>query len=441
MTIWWTKKLHSMLYESSVPDEEIIEFISEQVNAEEGKLIDYKRRILWKKSNTNDQKANRSDFLKSVCAFSNTIHESQYRYLVTGFSDDGGFVGSWSGENEKEITQVDESAIQDVISEYLEPTPDVDRYKLEQEENEASIFVIERSDMKPVMTSNEINIESNSGGINKNSAFTRSGSSNREMSHNDFRKLIQRREEMFSQAFQEVADDLQRVVGIPSSQLEELNLSAAPNEDGVPVREVLSVDPISEPDSQLTVLTKNWNSTGELASDRNTIYHFYRRREDIDMTQPKVEFLIESCLQNYFPGYYWINAHRDMESDTKDVFFDFIEKFSNGNNIGCVENVLLAMDYEEVLKYIDENIEYKQNAGDYLSICGDPAKRRLSELSTRKTVEFDGNTYKLSEIATGNTDGKAVLEEALNQVLNEDSGNNRAILRAVELSMLTYKSY
>ncbi|ODR80091.1 hypothetical protein BG842_12075 [Haladaptatus sp. W1] len=439
----WTKELYQLLQDPDAEDSKIVEFIENSIPNEEGRLIDNKRKMFLGADSPDKEKERQVKFIKPINAFANVVQKQPYRFLFVGFNDDRTFMGisDWGADGGQTLYDVDESKIQNLIEGSLEPTPNVERYKIHDDGRDGVIFVIMSADIPPVLTSKSINEQSGKSILEVGVAYTRKGSTNRKMRHSDYRVLIERREELINEKFESVAQDLNQVVGIPSDQLEEMDLSVSASNEGVPVREVLSTDATEDIDDQLTIAAKNWNSTGELISDRRTLYRFYKRRSDLELTDTKLECLIRSFLSAYLAGYHWINEWLMKNQTIDPVLERCIEQDINGNNIRSVERVIFMMDKDGLLQDLDDMYDFSSSeADDFIQRCGDDPQSKVDHCITRSTAEVGNVTYTLSEIIENNEDGEAALESLIDELLQSDDSLARSKLRAIELALLSRQS-
>lgn len=255
----WPDRMHEMLIDSETNDTNIIEFIEKSVPEDEGQVSDFKQKMFLSAEPDNTEKERKGELIKSICAFANTPHDSEYRYLIVGFSDSGDFVGisEWDQHNGDSIKDVDDSKIQNLINNSLSPRVKVERFLLNHNSETVCILQIKEEGQKPVMISNSIRKSSDKSIINSNTAYIRKGSSNRLMKNADYRKLIERREEVIDSIFQDIASDLSRVVSIPKRDLEDVELTATHEEGGIPVDQMITEDPVTSIDDKLTVGTQN----------------------------------------------------------------------------------------------------------------------------------------------------------------------------------------
>lgn len=270
----WPERLYSMLTSSSESDAETIAFIEDVVPDDEGSLFDYKREMYLTAGDPETENERKAKFIKTVCALANTSDRSPLRYIFIGFDSDGSFhgvqrLGAQGGEH---LLDIDDVRLQEVLTDYLRPTPDIGVYTLDDGTDEAMVLVIGRVDEPPVVVSGTLKIaEGKKAVITDGQSFTRKGSRNTLMSHSEFRELIERRERLINEKIQGLAEDLSHVVGISSDELEGVDLTVTSSEEGIPLREIVTTDPARNINEELRAGVKTWNTNRELVSNRETL--------------------------------------------------------------------------------------------------------------------------------------------------------------------------
>lgn len=441
--IGWAEELHEML-NSSASDKEIVEFVEENVPEDEGRIFDYKKEMYISADDDEEDNERKGKLVKLCNALSNVRADSQYRYIFIGFTESGfegvDYFGDGGGDH---LIDVDDADVQNLLQDYLNPSPEIERHKFSVSGDEGCIFTIERERNRPMLIDQSVRIsDGKKTVVYEGQAYTRKGSRNTLMNNSEYRELIERRKEIMGEILEDFATDLSRVVSLPTEQLEKLDLSVSSSEEGVPVREIVTTEAAMDVDEKLKTAVKNWNSTGgrdnkgELISNRKTIYRFYDERDGLELTDEKVEFLFRSCLKNHQVGGEWLMRY---EGNFEPLFESIIEEQRSSATICNIEKVLLSLGNEELLRMIadDEDIDYQRSrAEEYANKADGAPKRRIKEYCDDQ-VRLLGKHYRVNDFFDGSENPDVVLDEIIDEVLSgRDSSTHRTALREIEMVRL-----
>lgn len=432
----WHNELHEILNDSGISDRRIASFIEDRIPNDEGPIFDYKE-DLYLRSEEDPEKDNgfKASFIKSVSALANTISESQHRYLFIGFDDSGIFQGaSFQSpvlKDSSHIIKMDDAEIRNIVENYLYPEPDFEKYKIEFDGNEGLVLEVSSVERPPSIIQKTIRISQGKQILAaKGSAYTRKGSKTTVMDHSDFRKIIELREKIVEDKIREFAEDLDKVVGIPSNQLSNLNLSVTSSEDGMPVEEVVTTDAAKDINEELTTAVKSWNSSGELLSSRESIYRFYQRAEDLELDNEKIEFLLRSCLDNWLPGAEWI---RQFDGNNKQIYKSIIEE-NSFPAIVVVEKLLLLEGETELLEKIsnDPDLGYGQSQAE--RYANESKKDLIDRLEVLNLDYFTYNEtrHDLKDLLSDKEKTGKIMRQVVDDVSEEDLDFHRKKLRKIE---------
>ncbi|ADQ66159.1 ATP-binding protein [Halogeometricum borinquense] len=438
-TAHWSETLRVMLNASSTTDSEVTAFIDETIPDGENKLYDNKRQAFIHADSSDQGKERNFRLLKHICALANTRGEQRYRYLFIGFGDSGGFIGAsdWDANGGEHVVEVDEARVQDLLSDSLDPVPEVERTVLTQDDNTAAVLSVRRSDSPPVLFDTSI---TTSGGattlVKSGVGYVRKGSQSRPMRNSDYRVIIERREDLVNEKIEEALGGLQRMVGISSDQLENLEISATSSDEGVPIDEIVTTEGYSDLNKRLSLSVKEWNSSGELYSSRGAVYTMLKRRDELELDNERCEFLAWSTLNNNFPPTEWIIHH---ENDLEDSLLSFYQAQLNGRMISVFEAVNYMLENERVLRAIsdDGSMDFQSSKADtYLDSITDPPVEKIEDLTARRNLNITGHDYPITDIVTSGGPVETGLEEVVDRLISDDESNDRSILRDIEYTRL-----
>lgn len=442
----WYMVLHSLLEAPSVGDEEIVEFIEEEV-PQESDVLDYKGDLYISARSSHHQKRRESRLIKLFSALANVRTGSIYRYVFIGFDDNGNFEGLKYRDprDGEQLLDVDDSRVRNIFDGKISPTPDFELFDLAHDGKRGGVVVIRQAEQVPLVV--EKTLRKSGGGefIAAGQAFTRDGSSTKRMGNSDFRDLMQYRERIINQKIRDLSDEFAQVVGIPDEQLAELELKVTPgdDEDAMPVRELVTPDPTETPDETLNSAVKTWRSTGSLEISRDVLYWFFLERqklkldaEDEDEDDKKTEFLIRASLRNHFHGAYWITEYNH---DIDDLLETIIDEDINGTTIRPLERVLLVMgkgSYLRKINQMDLGLE-SSKAGEFAKIANDAKHERVLKYTTNN-IKVGSTSYPVYKLVYGHAQVEPLelMDELASNLRDKDNHRDRGRLRNLELVYL-----
>lgn len=437
----WTEDLYDLLTSSENDGDAIVEFIESSVPSDEGRLFDNKRELYLNATRPEIENKRQAKLIKHISALSNVVDESEYRYIFVGFEGDTTFTGieRLGAKGGDHLIDIDEVELQQLLEESLDPPPVVEFFEFSASGKSGLVLVVHRRERPPSVIDTTIKVsDGQSALVTKGQAYTRRGSKTTLMTHDDIRGLVEMREEIFNRKVQEWAKDLSRVVGIPSEELSELDLTVSPSDEGVKLDEVVTTAPAGNLREELYTAVKQWNTNDELLSNRSTIYRYYDRRGEFEVTNELAEFLTHSCIVNYLPGSEWIIRY---QGNPGEILRDTVE-YIDGNNIPMLENVLLVLGERSVLEIIRDNDKIKfsrSKAEEYINECDESATERLTEaFGTKKTITVGNEKHEVSDLVGDDEAVESLFENATQTVIRNDSDKNRSALRHLELLRLMH---
>lgn len=440
--IQWANELHDILNSSDTDDEDIVDLIENDVPEDEGRVFDYKTELYISAADEEVDNERKGKLVKLFNALSNVRADSPYRYVFVGFDEDGfQGVNRLGAEGGDHILDIDNAEIQNLINDYLEPSPDIKRYKITVSGSEGCILEVEREENRPVLIDQSVRIsDGKETVVYEGQAYTRKGSRNTLMTNSEYRELIERRKQVMSEILENFAADLSRVVSLPTEQLEELDLNVSSSEEGVPVKEIVTTDAASGVDEKLRTSVKNWNSTGgrrdegELISSRTTIYEFYEKRDELDLTDETAEFLFRSCLENHQVGSEWLMRY---DQDVRPLFEEIIEENRSAATIKTLEKVLLTLGEKNLLEKIEDIGYWGSDADEYVKQADKDSRRRVQ---TYTGYKLQYGRERVRGFFEDEKDADTKLDNVIIRLLDRESGALRTTLREIEMIRLALEA-
>lgn len=435
----WCEALHEMLESASTEDSEIIRFIDEAVPDNENRLYDNKRQLFIHTDKTDKGKERKFDFLRHVSALANTRDEQRYRYLFICFTDDGTFIGEsyWDADGGDHIADLDDSEVQNVFSDSLEPRPTVQIYTVEQDDSHGIVLEIEREDSPPILFDESITVDNgNTTKVKPGVGYVRKGSQSQRMTNSDYQVIIRRRESIVNQTIENAIEGLNQIVGIPSSQLENIDLSVSSSDEGVPIDEIVTTEGYSDLNKRLSLSVKEWNTSEELYSNRDVIYTMLKRRRELQLDNEKCKFLSYSSLNNYIPPSQWIQEYDNNLSDLMEGFYN---NHMNGNIVTVFESTNYILENKSVFEKLVSDGDYTYTSSDaqeYLRNIDKNPVNKVEEVTSRSNVQIGGQDYSIVNLVESGGPLETGMEQTVDSLLKNDEANNRGILRDIEYARL-----
>ena len=434
----WTSELYRLLADSNTDDESTIEFI-EEIIPDEGVHHDYKQEMYISSQSAEQTKERKSEFIKYCCAFANVPRISQHRFLFVGFDDSGMLNGiQYYNQNQGDhILDVDDSRLQDILSEYLDPVPELEIHDLNSGGDRGGVVVIKRVYDLPVVVTDAIRKNDGSEFIIEGQAFIRQGSQTVLMDSGHFRQIMGYRENLIGEKIQEFADDLGQVVGISTDDLEQMNLSVTSDPNAPAVRDVVTPNQARDIDQELNARMKLWNTTGDLPSEKDILYRFYNNRDRLTLDDDKREYLLRSSLANYIPGTEWLLGY---SGHTDDLLESILSDMYNHWTILMLEKLLLVIGNEHLLDFIknSQEMQYSDSkAEEYTGYCNREIDERLYNYVDRN-IRFGSDSYATSELLSDQDTADTLLDDVVMSAVNGSEPNHKikSAIRQVELVRL-----
>jgi len=187
-------------------DSDIIQYIEDVVPVDERHIFDNKREVYVSSSDASEQRKRRAELAETIASLANVPHRSDYRFIFVGFDDNTQFTGiEYLGDNGGEhLYDADDRELQNILRDHVEPSPSVEKHRLNCDEGNGLILVIERVASPPIVFTRTVNSDGDritTEGI----APTRRGSETTHMSHSDFRQIV---DDYIKNIFEKLAGDI-----------------------------------------------------------------------------------------------------------------------------------------------------------------------------------------------------------------------------------------
>lgn len=441
----WHEVLHARLEASGRSDESVIDFIEEEV-PDEGEILDFKQDLYISADPSHHDKKRQATLMKHFSALANVRTSARFRYLFVGFGDDGQFTGMMNREpmGGEQVLNVDDAHLRNVFADKVSPSPNFEVFELEKNGDRGGVIVIRQGEQVPLVIEKTLRKNDGSAFISEGQAYTRDGSRTARMTSDDFASMMRYREELITGKIKELTEGLSQVVGIPDDQLANLDLNVTESDDGVPVRELVTMDAPKSIDEELKTAVKGSKGSGGFEYQRRGLYEFLAQRNSIDLEdkgEQKVEFLVRANLRHHLHGAYWL-AH--YEGDMDDLIETIIAEDIDGRTISSVERVLLVLGKKEYLEQIDNDYGRKfksSNANSYTDICDRGIHHRVTEYADH-TVKVGDTSYSVRKLVYESEDVELeeLFDEVVENLLSNDNSTGRIRLRKLELIYLAVNS-
>ncbi|TKX85570.1 hypothetical protein EXE43_12900 [Halorubrum sp. SS5] len=167
---------------------------------------------------------------------------------------------------------------------------------------------------------------------------------------------------------------------------------------GVPIGEgEVSTEAVDDINARLNTATQNYNSNGNLISDRGTVLEFRKRSEDLELTEDKCELLIRSSMSARLQGADWIVKY---PGDPYQQLEDLIHEPTVGAHvIQRLETTLFVLGQQELLQEL-----YRAHADNGLlsggldERCGDEIIDRLEQYGASDNILFMDDNPSVGQI-------------------------------------------
>lgn len=399
----WYEELVVLLERAGRTDEEVVEFIEDNVPSDEAHIFDCKLEDYISASDEAREKTRRAEMAERFAALANVSHPSSHRFVFVGFDDTVQFEGvEYRGaKGGISVYDADDKKIQNILRDHLDPEPAVEKHRLDSPEGKAVVFTVEKVDSPPVVISKTVTADGNRV-VTEGIAPTRRSSETTRMSHSDFRDIVEHRENLLSETLEQFADDLGKVIQTPTDELASLEIRASQDPSLPAVQEFVLPKEARNIEEDLSAKTKSWLTDQDLPGSPEPVYKFYHRRNDIsreseERDRAQLEFLFQASVAHYLPGTEWLFHYT---GDLNGLFGETLEVHHNYRAILMLEKILLVLQREDLLKTVasDSDYEYADSkAGVYATLVDQDIEERVIEYVGERTT-VDGQKYRTRDL-------------------------------------------
>ena len=426
-------------------DESIIDFVEEDV-PNEGEILDFKQDLYISADPSHHNKKRQAILMKQFSALANVRNPARFRYLFIGFDDHGDFTGMMNREpmNGDQVLDVDDARLRDVFADKVTPSPAFEVFELEKEGDSGGVIFIRQGEQVPLVIEKTLRKNDGSAFVSQGQAYTRDGSRTTRMGSDDFAGMMRYREELITGKIQELTEGLSQVVGIPDDQLANLDLNVTESAEGVPVRELVTLDAPKSIDEELKTAVKGSKGSGGFQYQRQGLYEFLDQRDAINLEhqgKQKIEFLVRASIRKHLHGAYWITQY---DGDTNEFFEKVVVNDVDGTTICPVERILLVLGKRSYLEKISDgygNKYYSSDASHFESMCDRAIHHRVAEYIGDR-IKIGETAYPVNDLVSGNadTEPEKLMAQVVNDLLDDDNPTDRTRLRETELIYLAANS-
>lgn len=403
----------------------------------------------------------KADFIKDIASMANTNTDRDEHYIFVGVEDDtGDIVGVNQNYDDQSdplhVLNVDESNLQQELTEYISPTPNVALHKFTNQDSKFGVLIINQLKKKPCTIQKSIDFHGDRE-LQRGLIYFRSGSSNTIARHSDIERIIDQR---VQSRREEILDGIQKATEIGPEAVATVGDIVHEDGEGEIVVEIgdegdfvleerFSREPVSDIDERLTLDMKRWATTGSVSIDTNSLWEYYESVNEISIDEQSVLFLTRSALDNKVYGGFWL-TYTDINK-IRDILNSTSGGYHKNRSIGRLFSVL--GDAEGLEKFYEQHdINKSTNSfSEYLDICNKRRSDRIDELVSSSIHEIGYSEWSDSLNITS-MDGEELRETIqtlahhLNELDDRSSGydswynkyeNFRDALRDAELVLLT----
>jgi hypothetical protein len=300
----------------------------------------------------------KSEFIQDIAAMSNTMSKKDTHYIIVGVDDESGdLVGVSDDYNSfdgpSHILSLDDAKLQNTISDYLSPTPNITIHKYTDTDPIFGLLEINPIKKKPCVIDSTIE----SGGnvyLQKGLVYTRYGSRNTIARRSELEEILderihRRREEILEGITKATEIGPEAVAKVGEFTYEEegdITIDIGEEADFV-FDERISREPVSDLDSQLDQDISQWASHENTLIGKDGLWSYYSSPDEITIDEEAVAFLTHASIDNGSYGIYWLSY---VGNKKRRNILNSIPK-KHHNNVRVAEVFSAFGDTEGLIKY------------------------------------------------------------------------------------------
>lgn len=290
----------------------------EEVGSDEHSWIDFKED--YEVSGIAMKKA---EFIKDIASLANTVSERDQHYILIGINDEGQLTGidnsriDYRGEGPRHIFSLDESDIQEIVDEYLMPTPRFSFHRYEKDSKKFGAIVIKPLSEPPCLIDKDLYDSGGTQCLHEGRIYVRHGSGKKIADIDDLGRIIDHR---VQQRREDILSGIRKVVDLGPDFVEQFATSVPEGADIVvttsggekdeadfKVQERLSRTPASTLDEQLNGDIAQWMGRGDDFIGSKALWEYYGNPSQLTIDKESVLFLTQSSLKNHTLGVFWLS--------------------------------------------------------------------------------------------------------------------------------------
>lgn len=348
----------------------------------------------------------KADFIKDVAAMANTTTDQDSHYIIIGVEDESGDLVGISSEFNSEsdprhILGVDEADLQQVLTEYVSPTPNVTLHKFIENSPKFGVLSISQIRKKPCVIQKSIYFRGDKK-LQRGLIYLRSGSSNIIALRSDIEQIIDervqnRREEILEgiRKATEIGPEAVASIGDIVHEEGEGEISVEVGEEGdFVMEERFSREPLSDLDNRLTLDMKRWATTSTITIDEGTLWEYYSTPDQLSIDEESVLFLTRASLDIGTYGAFWL-TYTDI-STIRDILLSASGSYHQDKTIS---EVFVALGDQKGLEMFYNNISTNTNINPfpgYLDDCSKNPDNRLDCIISNTIHEIEYREWRTS---------------------------------------------
>jgi len=336
------------------------------------------------------------DFIKDVAAMANTSSGREEHYIIVGVNDDGELVGVSDryeeGDGPSHILALDDAKIQNVIGEYLSPTPNITLYKFTSQSPKFGVLVINPIKKKPCVVSDSIESDGQTY-LQKGLVFVRHGSRNAIALRGDLNEMI---EERVLTRREDILEGIRRAADMGPEAVAQIGDVVQDDEDGATIdigedadfvlEERISREPVSGLDKQLDQDISQWATHGSVLIESESLWEYYASPDEISIDEEAAAFLTQASLQEKTTGIYWLTYV--TSENIRDILESTPDKY---HKVVAAARVYAAIgDKEGIERFYAQSSEstHTGDLEDFEEIAGETQSERQRQLISKKTHDI-----------------------------------------------------
>ena len=299
--------------------EEALELI-DQLDGDELSWVDFKQD--YEIGGIAEKKA---EFIKDVGSLANTLSGNEERYILVGCDDDGNIVGydesreNYRGAGPRHIISLDESDMQEWISDHLEPAPEIEFRTFQQGDCSFGVLVVRQVGSPPTIVKRDLYDSNNNLFLHQGRFHIRRGSGKKIGTHEDLERIVQHR---IDSRRDEILDGVEKAVHLGPEFIEQLSSltgsdalgSTASGDAQLEFRQRLSRDPATSLDQELNEDIVRTAYRDDDYAEAVPTWRYYASPSSLTLDEEACRYLYNCGLTNGVLGTLWLSKLSEDEA-------------------------------------------------------------------------------------------------------------------------------